>query len=94
MNIFHLIMYMGIGDLLFHLDSNYFLLFLLVYIVQILFLCNDLRLLLKHIVYLIDMNVPNMKTNDSKEKQFRQLSDEELEKVNGGGVSLDIDKVR
>ena len=30
------------------------------------------------------MNVPNMKTNDSKEKQFRQLSDEELEKVNGG----------
>ena len=25
-----------------------------------------------------------MKTNDSKEKQFRQLSDEELEKVNGG----------
>ena len=27
-----------------------------------------------------------MKTNDSKEKQFRQLSDEELEKVNGGGV--------
>ena len=41
-----------------------------------------------HIVYLIDMNVPNMKTNDSKEKQFRQLSDEELEKVTGGIVVL------
>ena len=25
-----------------------------------------------------------MKTNDSKDKKFRQLSDEELEKVNGG----------
>ena len=34
------------------------------------------------------MNVPNMKTNDSKEKQFRQLSDEELEKVTGGIVVL------
>ena len=30
--------------------------------------------------------VPNMKTNDSKGKQFRQLSDEELEKVNGGAI--------
>ena len=34
------------------------------------------------------MNVPNMKTNDSKGKQFRQLSDEELEKVNGGAREL------
>ena len=28
-----------------------------------------------------------MKTNDSKKKQFRQLSDQELEKVNGGAYS-------
>ena len=34
--------------------------------------------------YLIDMNVPNMKTSDAKEKKFRELSDEELEKVTGG----------
>ena len=41
-----------------------------------------------HIVYLIDMNVPNMKTSDAKEKkQLKQLSDEELEKVNGGARS-------
>ena len=29
-----------------------------------------------------------MKTNDSKEKQFRQLSDEELEKVTGGTIDI------
>ena len=34
--------------------------------------------------YLIDMNVPNMKTSDAKEKKFRQLSDQELKQVNGG----------
>ena len=33
-----------------------------------------------------------MKTNDSKEKQFRQLSDEELEKVNGGAGSIGMVK--
>ena len=27
-----------------------------------------------------------MKTNDSKEKKFRQLSDEELKNVTGGGL--------
>ena len=30
------------------------------------------------------MNVRNMKTNDSKEKKFRQLSDEDLKQVTGG----------
>ena len=34
------------------------------------------------------MNVPNMKTSDAKEKKFRQLSDEELEKVTGGARGL------
>ena len=29
-----------------------------------------------------------MKTTDAKEKTFRQLSDEELEKVNGGAREL------
>ena len=29
-----------------------------------------------------------MKTNDSKDKKFRQLSDEELEKVTGGGREI------
>ena len=33
-----------------------------------------------------------MKTNDSKEKQFRQLSDQELEKVNGGAGSIGMVK--
>ena len=41
----------------------------------------DLRV---HLVYLIDMNVRNMKTSDAKEnKQLTELSDEELKKVNG-----------
>ena len=30
-----------------------------------------------------------MKTTDAKEKTFRQLSDEELEKVNGGRLPID-----
>ena len=29
-----------------------------------------------------------IKTNDSKEKQFRQLSDQELEKVTGGARAV------
>ena len=39
------------------------------------------------------MNFQNMKTSDAKEKKFRELSDEELKKVNGGERkhSLDLD---
>ena len=36
------------------------------------------------------MNFQNMKTTDSEEKKFRELSEEELEKVNGGARQIKL----